>query len=432
MGTPLTSSRLCGESLCAWALVFGLSWPSATASAQGTSAFDQGESTGSGQPVGLLPEPRFLTEGIDYVARRTGDPSARKSGLFPELGNMVTGAGWAAAGLGYRQWLFGERLVTEASAAYSWRGYRMAQARGELTSLAGGRVAIGSQVRWQDLMQLTFYGEGPDSLDADRSEYRLQSANIVGYAVVNPIERLSFTGRVGWLTRPALLEPAGHFRRGNPSVSAVFSEDRVFGLPLQPAYVHGEASVTLDTRDQRGHPSRGGVYRTAWHRYVDRDAGTFRFDRFEGEAAHFIPVRDRRLVLALHGWLVGSRTSNGHVVPFYLEPGFGGGNTLRGENDYRFHDRSLLLLSTEARLALLAHVDLAAFVDAGSVAPRVAGLDLTRRSYGVGLRVHTQRTTIARLEAAHGSGGWRIFFSRRDPLQLPRLSRRTAAVPFVP
>ena len=56
----------------------------------------------------------------------------------------------------------------------------MAQARVELPTLAHSRVTIGSQLRWQDLMQVNYFGEGPGSLDADRSQYRLQSMN-VGY-----------------------------------------------------------------------------------------------------------------------------------------------------------------------------------------------------------------------------------------------------------
>jgi hypothetical protein len=381
---------------------------------------------------GIVPEPGFITRGIDYATRTIGDGSGMKNGPYLEMSNMVTGAGWISVGPGYRHRLFGDRAIAEASAAYSWRAYKMAQARFELTTLAASRLVVGSQVRWQDLTQVTFFGEGPDSAELDRSEYRMTSSNVVGYATAKPRPWLAVTGRLGWLGRPRLGDPAGSFKRGSPSAQEVFPRDIVFTLAEQPSYIHGEASVTADTRDHRSYPSHGGVYRTAWTRYSDRDAGTFTFDRYEAEAAQFVPVATGRVVFAFHGWLVGSRTAAGHAVPFYLEPSFGGHNTMRGGTDYRFHDRNVLQVTAESRLALMTHVDVALFADAGNVGPRVADLDLAKRAYGIGIRVHSERATFARFDVAHGADGWRFLFRRNDPFELARLLRRTAAAPFAP
>jgi outer membrane protein assembly factor BamA len=150
------------------------------------------------------------------------------------------------------------------------------------------------------------------------------------------------------------------------------------------------------------------------------------------EAARFIPVSRSRVVLALHGWLAGTDTSEGSWVPFYLQPSLGGHNTLRGYADYRFHDRNLLVVNLEARFALFTHVDAAVFADAGNVAPRVSDLDLDKRSYGVGWRLHSRESTFARIDVAHGAEGWRFLFRLSDPLHLSRLTRRLAPVPFVP
>jgi hypothetical protein len=308
----------------------------------------------------------------------------------------------------------------------------MAQARIELGNLARSRVAIGTQVRWQDLTQVTYFGEGPESLEADRSEYRLQSTNVVGYATLRPVQWLSMTGRVGWISRSSISSPAGSFKRGNPATQEVFPADPVFALPQQPSYAYRELLATADTRDRRGRPTRGGVYRAAWIGYSDQDSGPFSFTRSEVEGAHFVPVAGARVVLALHGWFVASKTSDGKAVPFYLLPSLGGNNTLRGYSDYRFHDRHLLLANVEARLALFTHVDAALFVDAGNVAPRVGDLNLDKTGAGVGLRVHTREATFARFDVAHGDEGWRFVFRMNDPLRLSRIARRTAALPFVP
>ena len=384
-------------------------------------------------PEGFLTEPAFIRRAIKLVNNRAlSDGGRSPNGLYPEFSNMITGSGWVSIGPGYRHWLFGDRAIVETSAAMSWRSYKMAQARFELTRLARSRLEVGSQVRWQDLTQVTYFGQGAETPEGDRSEYRMKSTDVVGYATVRPLRTVAIVGRLGWLQRPTLLPPGGSFERGNPSTQSVFSDDAVFVRAEQPGYVHGETSITADTRDSRSRPVSGGVYRAGWTAYVDRDGGAFSFRRYEAEAAQFVPLAARRVVLALHGWIVGSGTSAHAEIPFYLLPSLGGGNTLRGYTDFRFHDRNLLLVTAESRLALLKHVDLAAFVDAGNVAPRMSGLDLEKKSYGIGFRMHTDRATFARLDVAHGNEGWRIPFRSSDPLHLTRLSRRTAAAPFVP
>jgi hypothetical protein len=392
-----------------------------------------GASTGS-DPEGLLPEPWIIDSAIAF-ARQTlhvGESGPPRNGFYPELSNMPTGSGWISLGPGYRQWLFDDRAFVDASTALSWRSYKMAQARFELPKLAGGHVVLGSQARWQDLTQVTFFGDGADTPDVNRSEYRIKSTNVVGYTAVRPTAWLSVGGRVGWLDRPSILAPAGSFKRGNPDAREMFPEDIVYSVAEQPRFVHGELSIAADTRDHRSHPTRGGVYRGAWSRYSDRDTGTFSFQRYEAEGAQFLPVADSRVVFALHGWLVASDTAEGEVIPFYLLPSLGGANTVRAYTDYRFHDRNVIVVNAESRVALFTHVDAALFVDAGNVAPRVADLNLDKRGYGVGLRVHTSESTFARFDVAHGEEGWRLLLRLNDPLHLSRLSRPTAAVPFVP
>jgi hypothetical protein len=382
--------------------------------------------------VAIFSEPRVITRGIDAAIRMLGDGSDIKSGFYPELSNMPTGAGWITAGPGYRHWFFGDQMVVDGSAAISWRAYKMAQARFELPHLARSRVAVGTHVRWQDLTQVTYFGDGPDSLEANRSEYRLRSTNISAYATVQPVRWLAIGGRIGWLDPPLIQDPAGSFRRGYPATEDVFASDPVFSIDDQPGFGYYEASVTVDTRDRRGHPTRGGLYRAGWTGFTDQDRGTFSVRRSEAEAAQFIPVSRSRVVLALHGWLAASDTAEDGWVPFYLQPSLGGHNTLRSYIDYRFHDRNLLAVNVEARIAMFTHVDAAVFADAGNVAARLSDLNVDKRSYGVGWRIHSREATFARFDVAHGAAGWHFLFRMNDPLGLSRLTRRLAPVPFVP
>ncbi len=384
-------------------------------------------------PVGFIAEPRIIRRAVKLVNNRAiSDNGRQNNGFYPEFSNMVTGSGWISIGPGYRHWLFGDRAIVDASTAMSWRSYKTAQARFELPKLARSRVAVGSQVLWQDLTQVTYFGPGAAALETDRSEYRMKSTDVIGYATFRPIRSVAVVGRLGWLKSPLLSETAGSFERGNPDTQLVFPGDAVFARVDQPNYLHGEASVMADTRDFRSHPTNGGVYRAAFTTYSDRDTGAFSFRRYEAELAHFTPLWHPRVVLALHGWVVGSETDAGRQIPFYLMPSLGGNNTLRAYSDYRFHDRNLVVATAEARFALMTHVDLAAFVDAGNVAPRFRDLNLDKTSYGIGLRLHTDRATFGRVDVAHGAEGWRVLFRTSDPFHLSRLSRRTAAAPFVP
>src|SRR5687767_5823179 len=119
-------------------------------------------------------EPGPVTFVADFVGRFLGDGSGEdKTGFYPALGRIVSGAGWISIGPGYRQRLFGDRAVVDGSIAVSWRAYKQGQARFEFTDLANSRVAVGTQVLWQDLTQVNYFGNGPDSSVDGRSEYRL-------------------------------------------------------------------------------------------------------------------------------------------------------------------------------------------------------------------------------------------------------------------
>ena len=383
-------------------------------------------------PTAIFAEPYILARGVDVTTRLLADGNELTDGLYPELSNFPTGSGWISLGPGYRHWFFEDQMFMDASAAISWRSYKMAQVRFELPRLARSRLAVGTHVRGQDLTQVTYFGDGPDSLKANRSEYRLKSTNISAYATLRPVSWLALGGRVGWLDRPSIMSPAGSFQRGNPATEDVFPDDPVFSVSPQPSFAYREASVTVDTRNHGSHPTAGGLYRAAWTGFTDQDHGTFSVRRSEAEAAHFIPISRSRVVLALHGWLAASDTADDGWAPFYLQPSLGGHNTLRGYSNYRFHDRNSLLANAEVRFAIFTHLDAAVFADAGNVGARVSDLNLDKRSYGVGWRVHSREATLGRFDIAHGAEGWKFLFRLNDPLGLSRLTRRLAPVPFVP
>jgi hypothetical protein len=378
-------------------------------------------------------EPKPVTLVLDFVGRYLGDGNGEeKTGFYPALGRIVTGAGWVSVGAGYRHRVLGNRAMADGSAAVSWRAYKQAQGRFEFPDLARNRLALGTQLVWQDLTQLNYFGLGPASAADAHSEYRLKTTDVIGYATYRPMDWLSLGASAGHLDGATLSAPTGPFDGEVPDARALFPTDPALGLDRQPAFAHGRLFVVADTRDYPDHPTTGGLYQLAWSRFADLDLDAFSFDRYEVEAAHFVPLLKNGVVFALHGWGVMSGTAESQNVPVYLMPALGGSNTLRAYSNFRFHDRNLLLTTAEVRVALTTHIDTAIFADAGSVASQVKGLRMANSSYGLGFRVHTHKRTTIRVDAAHGREGWRVRFSTSDPFRFRRVERQTAVVPFVP
>jgi len=405
----------------------------ASAAPAAPAAQPSGTSTTKPARVGFFSEPAIITNGIDYFNEKFGESTGQpKNGFYPEFSNMITGAGWVSAGPGYRHYYADDQILLDTSAAVSWHFYKMGQGKFELPLLADEHLVVGAQAMYQDDTQVNYYGIGPNSLANDRSQYRLQTVDMVSYATVKPNDWLSIGGELGWLPRVNVEAPGGTFVPNVPTTTQAFPNDPGVGVSTQPNFAHAEAFVSADTRNHRSYPTSGGLYRAGSTSYFDQSGGTFSFREYEAEALQMIPLADKRVVLALRGWTLYSNVPTGHEIPFYLMPAIGGSNTLRSFPDYRFHDNNLLVVNAESRFAVFQHVDLALFADAGNVAATFGDLNLDKQSYGAGLRLHTDSTTIARLDVGHGSEGWRLFFRTNDPLRLGRLRRHIAIIPFAP
>jgi hypothetical protein len=367
------------------------------------------------EPQGFVAEPGGITRVVLFADRHLGKGDLT-NGIYVERHSMIPGAGWLSFGPGYKHWYAKDSVFVDASASWSVNSYRQAQARLELPKFLKSRLALGTQARWQDYGAIDYFGVGSNTSPDALSTYSVESNQVTAYATLRPFRWLDVGGQIGWMN-PEVSHTEGALLTG-------FSEKRTF--------VPTGVSLTIDTRDFPGHPTRGFVLRGAGSRYEDRTDGAHTFNRYEGETASFLPFAGGRVVLALHAWMVRTDTDAGRSVPFYLQPSLGGVNTLRAFTDYRFHDNHLLAANAEIRLALMTHLDLAFFADAGNVASRTQDLDLEKRSYGAGFRLHTRRETFAMFDVAHGVEGWRLLFRLNDPMRLSRVDRKATLVPFVP
>lgn len=380
----------------------------------------------------LFAEPPLLTAAVDLATRfsQRGD-SEMDDGFYPKIGGMISGAGWITAGPGYRRHFFDGRVRFDAYSEVSWRAFTATGAILEFPLLLNGRLTMGIEGLWQDSTQLNYFGIGPNTPD-EKSQYRLQTMNVVTYAQYKPRRWLALSSRVGWVDSPSVSSPSGPFKPDDAADAlAAFPNDPGMTLAEQPHFLHGEIAIEADTRNFPGHPTRGGLYRASAGAYV-ADPREFSFRRYEVEGLQALPLMDRAWVLVLHGWGVFTQASPNRQMPFYLMPTLGGADTLRGYSNYRFHDRNLLLASAESRWPIFAHMDAAVFVDSGTVAARAGDLGLNDTVYGFGFRVHTHTATVARLDIAHNREGWGVLFRSSDVYDLDRLRRWVAAIPFVP
>jgi outer membrane protein assembly factor BamA len=381
---------------------------------------------------GIFKEPSFITRGINLFDRRANRSRQPKNGFYVEWGNMITGAGWLSAGPGYRHYLFGDNAVVSASGAASVRLYQVAQANIDFPHLAADHIRLGAQSLYRDAVQVNYFGLGNDSLESNRSGYRLKSNDVSAYGVFSA-RALAVRLRAGWLRPVSVLPMSGD--QFYPSTTSIFSAAQAPGLFDQPtAFFHGDLGFSIDTRDSIGHPTAGGFYQATWSTYQDQETGHYSFQRYEADATHYMPLGSDNWILALHGGAALSTTHAGHEVPFYLMPNLGGRN-LRGYADYRFHDRNMQTYGAELRWRIFAHVDAAAFADAGSVASTIQRLKFSdvKPSVGVGVRLHDYKFTMARLDFGHGAEGWHIYFKMNEPFRLTTQANgwRTV-IPFVP
>ncbi len=383
--------------------------------------------------IGIFSEPSFVAKSLDLAINVFGDGSGnRANGFYPEFSNMITGSGVVSAGPGYRQAILHDRALVDTSAAVSWHLYKMVQGRFELPALANGHLAIGAQAMFQDNTQMSYYGLGNRALHADQSQYRLQSTDVVGYLAERPTRWLTFGAELGWLRRPEVMATSGTFDPHYADARVLYAADPGMSADYQPNFLRTRMSLMASTLDSPSHPTRGGMYRGALTTWTDQSDGTFTFDQYEAEAVQMVPIVGRTVLLGLHAWTIYSDVPAGHQVPFYLMPAVGGNDTLRGYDDFQFHDQNTMVATAELRVAVINHVDFAAFYDAGGVSARYADLRFDRTSWGGGLRVHSGRATFGRIDIAHGSEGWQLVLRATEPFNLSRVTRRLAAIPFVP
>jgi hypothetical protein len=290
---------------------------------------------------------------------------------------------------------------------YSIRQYKLIELGAASRGHAGGRVSFNTKAGFRDATQLPFYGLGMQALAADRTNTRLMQIYAEGAAQLNPLPFVVLTGSVA-IEDFQQRDPLGT----HPGVGEVFSPLTTPGLDAEPTYVHTGAGAAIDWRISPGYSRRGGYYGVAVHNYADRD-DLHSFNRMDIDLIQHVPIFRETWVVSLRGRMQ-STLGDEDVVPFFLLPSLGSGDTLRAYRTWRFRDRHSLLTSAEWRWFPNKNgFDMALFYDAGKVEARRGELDFDglKSNVGIGARFHGPRVTALRIELARGSEGWNSVFT---------------------
>jgi hypothetical protein len=344
----------------------------------------------------------FAVRFEDNILPRLATP---RSGVFPFVGRITSGGGFAM-GPGYRQ-LNVAGGDWSSYAAGSLKGYWQIDTRLTWPSLGGNRRFATVYGRYFRFPREDFYGLGPESDRADRSDFDLRQATVGATAGLRARPWLILGGTTEYF-RPRL-GPGGDPKV--PNATEVFGAERLPGWTTQHDFVRVEGFAQLHTAEPFMNPRRGGKYRVALARYADTSDNDDGFTRVDVDLQQYVSILNERRVFAVRALGSFSDVSGDAEMPFYLMRTLGGGQTLRGFRDFRFRDRHLLALQAEYRFEILTALDGAIFYDAGMVAPRLDGFRLRdfERDWGFGFRFGGNGGVFLRLDLAYGGEGPRTW-----------------------
>lgn len=321
-----------------------------------------------------------------------------RRGPYLKFGSVSPGGGWAV-GPGYRhEGLAGGKLDADVFARMSPKRYWQVESRLRMQRLNDGRTGAGIFGRLRHMPQEDFYGFGPDSNKDDRVNFGLRET--AAGAFVD--HRLG-----GWT-----LHAGGDFvqpttRAGEdeayPSIEARFDTTALPGFNDEPNFIVLRGGAGLDRTDEPGNPRRGPQHRVEFSRWTSRGGTPSSFNAMTADLRQFIPFFHDTRVIALRGVVWHTAPDGGAEVPLYYQPVLGGGRALRGYSEFRFRDRSALLLQAEYRYQLFSGADGVVFYEAGTVGRSLSDLGSLKTDYGVGLRFGAGEGVFMRVEAAFGT-----------------------------
>ena len=334
--------------------------------------------------------------------------SAGVAGFRVKLGGLVQGGGFALGPEYLRRDLAHGNLLFRTAAQCSMKLYQRYDLEFAAPHFAAEKLFFDFYSVHHNYPGINYYGPGPRSEKGSRSNFRLEDTALDGTFGLQPIGGLKFGASGGYL-----------FVNVGPGTDTRFvSTEKLFtplqapGIDQQADFIRYGAFIQVDYRDRLGGPRAGGNYVVQYDRFVDQTLGRHSFDRLALDLQQYIPLFNKRRVLALRGKSVLTNPDPGKVVPFYLQPSLGGSEDLRGFPAFRFYDRNMIVVNGEYRWEVFSGLDMALFVDAGKVFARRSQWNFhdLEADGGFGLRFNVRNDVFLRIDAGFSHEGFQVWF----------------------
>ena len=326
-----------------------------------------------------------------------------------KVGGLAPGGGFAVGPEFSRDGLWGGRFNIRAGAQASARGFHKEDFHLGVPRLGSDRISLDVYAVHHNYSSLNYYGSGQDSSRTGRSAYRMEDTAFDTTLTVRVLPRVNVGGSTGYVWNN--VGPGNDSRF--VSTEKIYSEP---GIARQANFARVGAFVQYDTRDFAPGPRSGGNYIAQFHNFKDRTLGLDDFRRLDLEAQQYIPLFNKRRVIALRAKSVMTFTDSRKSVPFYMQPMLGGSDDLRGYRPFRFRGNNLLLMNAEYRWEVFSGLDMAVFGDAGKVFQHKSQFDLKRleTSAGFGFRFNARNITFMRLDVGFSHEGYQISMTFND------------------
>ncbi len=335
-------------------------------------------------------------------------------GLALRLGGLAYDSGFAL-GPDYvykRGDLYDPGLIWDSFAVASLRGFYKVQSQVELPKLLDDHAFFDVKGYRYDYPRLEFYGPGTTSAQSGRSDYRMQD-NAVEIRSGLRLGRRVEVGALGSYQRIRIMSGTDH---DVAQTDLLYSPQQTPGIGLETSFLTGGFYAQYDGRDEALDPHAGTLLRAQFEN-VHGSRGAFGgFNQYDFQAHQYIPIWNKRRVIALRAQATLTAPHSGTDVPFYLEPRLGGPDDLRGFRAYRFYDRNAALATAEYRFTVVESLEMALFADAGKVYRNWDSFSIahTQADVGFGLRAHAGSTVPFRVDFGFSREGvqvWLNFFN---------------------
>jgi outer membrane protein assembly factor BamA len=336
----------------------------------------------------------------------SGSANAQDLSVRPILGGLPAESGLALGAELIRLRLVGSMGV-RVRVIGSTKMYRQVEVAFEAPQLGSSPLFLELTSRYRNYPEENFWGLGPDTPRANRSNYRLEDVSSGANLGIFLLPGLRAGASGGFL-----FVRTGRGRdRQFLSIEELFTEAEAPAVDDAPDYRYGGLFVEYDTRGEPTDPQSGGLYALRWTSFSDRDLDAFSFRELDVDLRRFISLGDGdRIGLRLRA--LRTDPAPGHRVPFFLQPWAGGIDTVRGFHQYRFRDRNAVVFNGEYRRPVTGFLDAVAFADLGRVFSN-RGETSTRKTHiagGLGTRVKFGRSVFFGVDLGVGNEGVRVWF----------------------